>query len=118
MKFYLRHDGLDKLWEDDVNWKTLNPNGEDDEFEPQDDLEWFQSQLHENVDFVPTYVDDLIDTPDPSETDKFKKLRSMLANHLNHVYRSGNLKWPLPRKEIHERYNALPRCNFPNATDI
>jgi DDE superfamily endonuclease len=112
----LSHDGLDTLWESDVNWKTLNPNGneDDDDEDLEDDVFYHPS---EEEAFVPLYFDD--SSPQGStESDNFRRFRFLLAKHLDYTYKLGKLQWPLTRKAIKNRYNEIPRRHFPRARDL
>jgi hypothetical protein len=113
--FILRHDGLDKLWESDVNWKTLNPNGNEDEDDVEEDDDIL---IHADEEyFIPTYHDYFV-PQGSSESDKFRSFRLLLSKHLHFTYNAGKLQWPLTRSAIKKRYNNLPRLHFPNATDL
>ncbi len=120
----LKFDGLDRLWEADVNWERLNPNSdddEDDEDEPADET-FLNITVHDPSTFVPTYVEDLIPLDEVRDFsyDKqgFELMRSYLANHLHLTYKCGELRWPLTRKEIDDRHNRLPREHFQNTGDL
>lgn len=120
----LSHDGLDTLWEDDVNWKYVNPDFEGEEFDhaPEDEDEVrYTPTLHQPDHFVPVLVGDLLQDHQirdyGMEKIKFKKLRDLLANHLHLTYVTGELRWPKVRKEIELIHNELPRYQFPNAGD-
>jgi hypothetical protein len=121
----LRDDGLDKLWEDKVNWETLNPDKENDDasddFDPV--VDEFYTPVYHGDDFVPAYVHELIPAADVRVYDYdfhcFQKLRMLLANHLQLTYRRGELRWPKTRKEIIDNlHNTLPRINFPGTGDL
>jgi hypothetical protein len=117
----LTHDGLDTLWEQDVNWRTVNPRGEDvadPENEYDHDGEIYTPTFHdENDNFEPTFVEALL-PPHSDERDQFLYLRSLLANHLQIQYSEGMLRWPKTRAEIKRHHNSLPRDHFPNAGDL
>ena len=106
----LTHDGLDTLWEDDVNWKTINPRGEDvaePENEDDDNDEIYAPIFHDgNDNFEPTFVEALL-PPHSDERDEFLYLRSLLANHLQIQYSEGKLCWPKTRAEIKRHHNSL-----------
>jgi len=117
----LRHDGLNTLWEDGVNWRTLNPAGED----IPEDLEAdpvYHPVVHDTDTFVPVRVADLIPVAEIQschrEKKEFEKLRLMLANHLQIMYNTGHLRWPKMRSEIEPRFNQRPRREFAGAGDL
>jgi hypothetical protein len=120
----LTYDGLDVLWENDVNWGTLNP-ADGDEVDIEEPTDSYSPVLHDDNNFTPTYVHDLIPIGDrhsfeDAEKIDLVKLRELLANHLQLQYRSGKLRWPRTRKEISST-STLSRAireNFPNAGDI
>ena len=93
----LKHDGLDTLWEDGLNWNKIDPNGNEDEDEVEDeDIQPYQPTMHDPATFVPTYVHDLIPPEERreylGEKEDFEKLRDLLANHLQILYREGGLR--------------------------
>ena len=108
----LRHDGLDCLWEDGVNWKTLNPNVNVEEEEEEDICYHDDSE-----DYIPTFLNDVL-PQDFSESDRFKYFQILLAKNLHFTYKAGKLQWPLTRAEIKKKYNALPRIHFPQGTEL
>jgi hypothetical protein len=75
----LEHDGLDKLWEEDVNWSTLHPyntlnheaSNEDEDTVPDYN---YTPILHSDpdVNFEPVYVDSLIENSDISNQRKLE----------------------------------------------
>ena len=125
----LRHDGLDRRWEDKVNWNILNP-GDDDEQVDDDDLLFVPTVHKAPTPFVPTYVHDAIPPTHPAyyhdENGRlhFKYFRDLLAKHLSYTYRLGKLRWPKIRSktidvhDLNDDHNQLPRDAFPNAGDI
>lgn len=125
----LRHDGLDRLWEDDVNWDTINPVGEDDSGEePEEDVaataaSFYVPTVHTPATFEPSLLRDLLPAEErqPGQlgaAQDFNTLRDHLANHLSIMYKEGKLRWPKTRKIIEERFNRTPRSDFPGAGDI
>jgi len=60
-----QHDGLDRLWEADVNWKTLNPQDDEGDEEPSysdgEQDPYYTTTVDPSEDFVPTYVHDLLE---------------------------------------------------------
>ena len=68
----LRHDGLDRLWEDDVNWDNIDPLPENDHREEGAIIaaDLYAPQLHDAADFeahiLPYENEDIV---------AFKKLR-------------------------------------------
>ena len=132
----LSHDGLDHLWEDFDNWKTLNPIVEeeiDDNDAAQDAeaaideendlfLKNYIPVLHDDENFNPVYIGDLISSDEIErynvEGQQFERLRALLANHLSILYRKGLLRWPKPRSQIKKQFNLVPREVFPDAGDI
>jgi hypothetical protein len=118
----LRHDGLDKLWESNINWDKVDPNGDGDE----DDIDDFDYNptFHDEGDIMPPEVAATIAPGDITDFDQvqqvFKHFQKLISRHLHFAYRSGILRWPKTRKHIIERdfYNGLPRLNFPLAGDI
>lgn len=119
----LAHDGLDKLWEEDVNWSTLNPhNNNGDSNDNEDTVEDYNYTpiLHDDENFKPVYVDSLIEGLDVSIQRKleFKTLRDLLANHLQIMYQQGLLRWPKTRQYIEDKHNKDVREQFPNAGDL
>jgi hypothetical protein len=112
----LHHDGLDVRWEAGVNWKTLNPDGHDEE-DSEEDLPSFYPIGHaEEEEFLPTFVETL--APNADDDSVYKHFQSLLANHLHYTYRRGELCWPKPRKDIHLDHNVLPRLHFQQAAEL
>jgi disulfide oxidoreductase YuzD len=102
----LCHDGLDTLWEADVNWKHVNPEYENEEYEDNDNnhATRYLPTLHNEDYFFPLLVGDLLQQNERrdygNEKIKFKKLRDMLANHLHLItYVAGELRWPKVRNQ-------------------
>lgn len=99
----LELDGLDILWESDVNWSNVNPEFENEESEGDGDELVYQDPsyditLHtEDEKFVPTYVHDLLPAGErriyEEEAVNFATLQMLLANNLQYMYRLGKLKW-------------------------
>ena len=116
------------------NWHKIDPNGnEEDDEEDDEDMEFYRPTMHNPETFVPTYVHDLIPHAERREfmgpKEDFEKLRDLLANHLQILYREGKLRyglyvctylifliyvciyilnlnrWPMTRKEIETRFN-------------
>ena len=123
----LDHDGLDRLWEDNVNWKTLSPNDDDEDVNDSDndydtDIETqsYGPVEQENNILEPITVGSLVDPDDIIDHDRAStsKLRYLLANHLHRVYKRRELQWPRTRLEIHKKYNIIPRINFPFGEEI
>ena len=123
----LQYDGLDNAWEDDINWKTLNPNdncddiGSDSEDEDNGyNMKYSPTEHDDNEPFEPITIGSLIDadTVDDIDNASFEKLRCLIANHLHRIYRRGELKWPKPRHVIKKKHNLLPRLNFPCGKDL
>lgn len=120
----LRYDGLNSLWESNVNWKKMNPDNEDsdedeeDEAE-EDDSEHYYPQQHDDT-FQPLHVADLPFEGVGMNREKaeFKRLQMLLANHLQIMYRKRLLCWPKTRSEINRRYNIIPRANFPDGREL
>ena len=127
----LRHDGLNNLWEQELNWSRLN--GEGDVVEEEDDGE---ENLEEN--FVDSYLPVIFDrnTFHPVrlaeippiayygevsvEVREFLTLRDLLSRHLHYTYATGNLRWPKVRKNCVQGVldlNQVIREHFPGAGD-
>lgn len=124
----LEADGLDTLWESDVNWKHVHPDdGEEEEEEvvvQEENNPDYDVVLHNPAeDFVPTYVHDLIPVENlriyQEESMNYSTLQNLLANNLQYTYRLGKLRWPKTRTEIAgDAHNMLPRVGFPMAGDL
>jgi hypothetical protein len=117
----LRHDGLDKLWEENVNWDRLNSEADED----------FDEKEANKAYYVPTFGDnhevsvhdllvgsgDIINEHDDVQRKTHFKLKELLANHLQIMYRTGKLRWPKTRSAVEAenlyRTNVLIRENFP-----
>ena len=57
----LYQDGLDTLWESGVNWKNLNPKGEDEVADDSSELDdVYHPIFHNSTTFVPRHIADLI----------------------------------------------------------
>lgn len=136
----LMHDGLQDLWEVDVNWKTLDPPSAAEEL-----VEAHNDFLSE-IDVTPrvgartnpqasvvalednsnrlsiSYIKDLINVDavhHSNETrQQFEVLRDLLANHLQYTYLQRKLKWPKSRMKIDSIYNVVVRQNFPYGEDL
>ena len=117
----LKHDGLDKLWLDDRNMMPHDEDYPDDE-NVQDDMSSYIPRIHDDATFVPRYVHMLIPHYELSGGDcmkmEYEKLQKLLANHLQVMYRLGELRWSKSRKEIKLIFNDGPRENFPDAGDL
>ena len=121
----LQFDGLDRLWEANVNWGSINPTNNaqnNNEINVGND---YNPIIHNHDTFVPTYVHDLIPESDihsyeSIEKVQHNKLKKMLANHLQIMYREGKLRWPKYRKECSNNYiaNEVVRINMPNIGDL
>lgn len=117
----LKHDGLNKLWENKVNWKNINPLGEEEPVEEEtvenDNVEFVQPVQH-NIDrtFIPMFVESAFGVL--SEIDAFEKMQALLTNHLNYTYKKGLLMWPRRRSEISVDYNNLPRTHYPEIEEV
>jgi hypothetical protein len=118
----LRYDGLDVLWEKDVNWDRIDPNGNDDD---DDVVDWvYLPTFHDPAAFVPTYTADTIAPADVRMFDRegqvFKHFQNMIARHLHFSYRAEALRWPKTQKDILDRdfFNNQPRIGFPGAGDM
>lgn len=127
----LQFDGLDILWESDINWKIVHPVdvNQEDEDENQSEVElMFQDPsydvtIHNEDNFVPLFVHDLLEIGDiriyNQESISFTTLQLLLANNLQYMYRLGKLRWPKVRDDIVEandcnnNHNHLPRIAFP-----
>ena len=129
----LRHDGLDRRWEDEVNWNNIDPGDNDEQVDASnDDDPLFVPTVHTApTPFVPTYVHDIIPPTHPAHYHDengrfhFQYFRDLLAKHLSFTYRLGKLRWPKIRSktidvrgEINDDHNQLPRDAFPNAGDL
>lgn len=134
----LECDGLDSMWESDINWKNANPEFEEDEEEIIDnnngnqDLAFefqdpnYDVTIHDDNDqFQPMYAQDLLQQADMRTYEQdhvnFQHLQLLLANNLHYMYRLGKLRWPKVRNQIEgddNNHNHLPRIAFPNAGDL
>ena len=107
---------FDRLWEADVNWKTLNPGDEEDGVV---DEAIYVPVMHDPDNFTPIYAVDLVETGVDATKLEFETLRDLLANHLQYMYMRGMLRWPKTRTEIKDkRHNTIVRENFPQAGDL
>ena len=119
----LNQDGLDTLWESEVNWKTLNPKGEAEVADDSSELDdVYHPIFHDSTTFVPRHIADLIpeeriDFRNP-EKQKFEKLQMLLANHMQLMYKQGKLRWPKQRSQIAKEFNEDPRREFPDTGDL
>ena len=130
----LKFDGLDTLWEDNINWNTLNPVGGDNEHENnseeednEEDNSIYVATHHDENSFVPVFAHNLIDSSDvhayetiDDEKLQHDMLKRLLSNHLQIMYRTGKLRWPKYRKEVEDSYrvNNLIRENLPGLGDL
>ena len=92
----LRYNGLDRLWEDEINWNNLDPNGNDNN-DDADAHDEYVPVIHSEATFVPTYVHliPIADrTPYQQDRQDFQTLQTLLANHLQIMYCEGKLRWP------------------------
>lgn len=103
----LSHDGLDRRWEHEVSWKTLNPNNVANE----EDIPPHAASVE-----VGRMIFEALSLID-NEKDHFNNMRALLANHLHFTYWREGLSWPRPRTEILPVYNELPSLNFPLAIE-
>ena len=77
----LKHDGLDKLWLDDKNWEDML---EDDCMVREENiLDIYTTVVHDDVNFIPVYVHDLIPYHKRAGGDllklEYNELRNMLC---------------------------------------
>lgn len=137
----LESDGLDRLWEDGVNWDTLNPvvddndsdNESNDSANNNNDNEVMYTVTQHNPDtFRPIYADALIPIEashsydmdgETDEKEKHNNLKNLLANHLQYMYREGMLRWPRYRKDTQSQENNIVvnervRNEFQGAGDL
>jgi hypothetical protein len=120
----LSHDGLDRLWEDEASWNRCDREEENEE-EDDDDEQIYIPVVHDPLTFQPLYIHDLISLNDVApyeDPDKIAhyKLKCMLANHLQIMYREGKLRWPKHRKQVDSDrlVNVVVRENQPGAGDL
>ena len=141
------YDGLTSIWELGVNWKTLDPMGNDEDEEVEDahdgninldnnyqsaglylfeDLteeqllrvrNWDQL-IGDDVDFNLAHMEEGEDIVDALEKQKQNKLRELLANHLHFTYMRRELKWPKTRAEIAQHHNVDIRLLFADAQNL
>lgn len=119
----LRDDGLDSLWENDVNWDAINPEGEDADHEEGNDAFWTPEVFDVDEVVAPIVVRDFIADVHLHAGDtkqlEFLKLRELLTEHLHFTYERRQLMWPRIRKNcsVDERrlVNGRPREHFPAA---
>ena len=61
----MEHDGLDRLWEENVNWRKIDPMGEADTLtEDEVAADDYRPVLHDELNFHPVNVHDLIGDED------------------------------------------------------
>jgi len=124
----LRYDGLDSLWESDVNWTTLNPDPLNEDVAEEDEADRVDQYLPVHFDpatFVPPSLAEMEPLDyhgECTDTQKdFHMLRDLLARHLQFTYATGNLRWPKVRKNCINPegvdLNKLVREQFPGAGD-
>jgi hypothetical protein len=119
----LRHDGLNTLWESNVNWVKCNENGnrvdiDEDEMNTFDDV--FMPTPFNASTFNPQYIHELLPLTyrrECSAIEKdFKTFQEYLARHIHFTYLKGKLRWPKIRKNCVE--NDTVRNIFPHAGDL
>ena len=126
----LRHDGLNDLWDDNMNWARKNVDGDavledDDEEEVADDyVDSYLPVRFDRATFQPILLAEIPPVSyygQVSEDEReFLKLRDLLSRHLHYTYATGNLRWPKVRKDCVEHgidLNQMIRVNFPGAGD-
>ena len=122
----LRYDGLNNLWESNVNWDVYNEADMDADEVDVNDLD--DPCMPERYNPSVTQVARLSEIPqiayhpacDEIERN-FHTLRDYLARHLHYTYLAGFLRWPKVRKNCIENkvdLNKLVRENFPSAGDL
>ena len=132
----LKADGLDKLWENGVNWKRLNPRKKKARDYEQDVDEDTGDEESEEELYVPIInakgvdndaldVTDILPPPKnyfaiyDDEKRKHEFNKELIANHLHYQYVRNELRWPKYRKEIDKTANETIRNEyFPGAGDI
>jgi hypothetical protein len=120
----LDYDGLNMLWEADVNWKNVDPREDRDA-----DMVDLPAEIYApivNSAHAPVYVHDIIPAAQQrsyhgagGKGDK-EYLRGLLASHLHLMYKSGSLRWPKTRRDCVDNSvtNEVPRQDFPGAGDL
>ena len=86
----LRHDGLHELWEDGVNWATVDPNGDGDEDEVIDvehDADIYVTTVHNAATFIQLYINATIEDIDRrtynTEGMLFERMRHYISRNLH-----------------------------------
>ena len=128
----LRHDGLNNLWENDINWSRLNAdgdeieedNGGDEVVEGDDYVNSYLPVRFDRATFQPVQLDQIPPMTfygEVTETEReFLTLRDLLSRHLHYTYATGNLRWPKVRRHCVEEgvdLNEMIRVHFPGAGD-
>ena len=123
----LDYDGLNSLWETDVNWKNIDPREDRDVDMPDPPPEVYAPIAHEpHENFRPLFVHDVIppaqlrDYHEVGGKGDKEYLRGLLACHLSLMYKSGSLRWPKIRRDCVDNrvVNEVPRQIFPGAGDL
>ena len=122
----LEYDGLDRLWEEDVNWSKINPDNEEEGEEEGEEEEqiYYTPVIHNDAAFHPStihellVIDDELRVYDDVEKKAHDKMKRLLANHLQIMYETGMLRWPKCRKDIERQHNELVRMHYPDAGDL
>ena len=118
----MRADGLDTLWESDVNWSAMNDSAEEDHEE--EDVDAYMPVQFDPATFQTAILADMEPLDFHGQLDEvehdFHTLRDLLARHLHFTYASGNLRWPKVRKHCVDKgvdLNQIIRLHFPGAGD-
>ena len=121
-------DGLNNLWEQELNWDRLNGEGDDVEEEENVDEENFVDSylpvIFDRNTFHPVQFAEIPPLAYYGEVSveerEFLTLRDLLSRHLHYTYATGNLRWPKVRKNCVQGVldlNQVIREHFPGAGD-
>ena len=126
----LRFDGLNNLWESDINWTTKNDGGQDVD-DVDDDIDVvvaedpYMPSRYDPAQINTAVLEDLPALEYHSQGTQVEKnfntLRDYLARHLHLTYVAGKLRWPKVRADCVEKelnLNRLVREYFPGAGDL
>ena len=123
----LLDDGLDRLWEDGVNWNRLDPrrggkHGEEEsEKGEQEEEEYVPIVSNSKEVDTSVMVEDILPQSYMCEYDdekrKHESLKRLMAKQLWYQYQRNELRWPKYRKDIEDKYNQTVRREYPGAGD-
>lgn len=91
-------DGLDAMWEENINWKVLHPPSKEEEImsrgtPPLDEVNLITSDDEDTMTFIEKTVLS-VRSHSTIVDEQFHWLQNALATLLHYTYEAGELRWP------------------------